>query len=165
MEQQHHHTAGWVQALGYAFAALAGLTIVLAFLTALWFAIRRRSRKPGTKERRTAVESEGTLLEDLRGLFDGIGRRMRRPAPASSVAIRRLYARMLGRAATDGLARPPAATPSQFAPRLDERYGSPVPSDITRAFVASRYGLEEFPPDAVRRMTAEWEKAARESGP
>ncbi|HEX5474912.1 MAG TPA: DUF4129 domain-containing protein, partial [Vicinamibacterales bacterium] len=94
-----------------------------------------------------------------RALFDGIGRRARRPVSTSSVAIRRLYADMLARAADDGLDRPPAATPSRFAPALDRRYRSPVPSEITQSFVASRYGGTELDSDAVRHLRATWQQA------
>ena len=111
MEQQHHHTAGWVQALGYAFAALAGLTIVLAFLTALWFAIRRRSRKPDTKERRTAVDAEGTYSKicavSSTALAGGCAVPHRHPPSRSAACTRACWG-----------ALPPMAWPVRPPPRL-----------------------------------------------
>jgi hypothetical protein len=68
---------------------------------------------------------------------------------------------MLAHAESDGLARPPAATPLRFAPRLDARYGSDVPSAISRAFVTSRYGLAEVDVHTVRDLRAQWRSVLR----
>lgn len=158
LPQKHGDTPGWLYVLVYTLSGIAGTAIILGFFTALWFAVRRRSRKKEVNERRTAVERDGGFMEDLRALFDGIARRGRRPGSTSSVAIRRLYADMLARAADDGLDRPLAATPSRFAPALEQRYGSPVPSEITQSFVASRYGGTDVDPEAVRRLRATWQQ-------
>lgn len=157
---KHGHTAEWLRITGYALGALAGVTILLGFLGAIWFAVRRRTRKPALADRRSAVERDGTLLDDLRALFGDLAPRRRRSA-TSSIPVRRLYAEMLARAAADGLERPLPATPSQFAPQLEQRYASSAPLEITRAFVASRYGLADVNPENVRRMRADWHQALR----
>ncbi|MDP9237750.1 MAG: DUF4129 domain-containing protein [Chloroflexota bacterium] len=158
-------TPMWFEVAGYVLAGGGLLLLVLAFAAAIWFAIRRFARRtPSVVEQRRGVERDSLLGEDLAALFDGIARRLRRTAsPRSSVEVRRLYHEMLARAEADGLARPPSATPLQFAPDLDSRYGSEVPSSISRAFVASRYGLVDFDERVVRDLRARWSAVADRS--
>ena len=125
----------------------------------LWLLFRRFTRRTErTGERRERVEAESSLAGDLGSAFDALARRFRRgPKPARSpVDVRRLYHEMLERSAAIGLARPPAATPLQFAPRLDAHYASDVPSAISRAFVASRYGAHEFDRRVVDDLRMRW---------
>ena len=159
LQPKHGGTSMWLYVIVYTLSGLAGAAIVIGFFTALWFAVRRRKSNGDAGERRTAVERDGGIMDDLRALFDGIAHRGRRPGSMSSVAIRRLYADMLARAADDGLERPTAATPSRFAPELEQRYGSSVPSEITQSFVASRYGGTDIDVEAVRRLRATWQQA------
>jgi hypothetical protein len=151
-------TPYWFQIVGYVLAGGGVTVLVLSFVAAIWFAMRRHAlRRPRAAEQRRAVERDSMLAEDIGALLDGIARRIRRSnAPRSAVEIRRLYQQMLARAETDGLPRPPAATPLRFAPQLDARYRSDVPSAISHAFVTSRYGLGEVDADTVRHLRAQW---------
>ena len=65
---------------------------------------------------------------------------------------------MLDRAAADGFERPAAATPLRFAPTLDRQFASDVPSRITDAFTASRYGAREIDDALVRDLRQEWDE-------
>jgi hypothetical protein len=152
-------TPYWFQIVGYVLAGGGITALLLSFVAAIWIAMRRHARRaPRVDEQRRSVERDSMLAEDIGALLDGIARRFRRSgAPRSAVEIRRLYHQMLARAESDGLPRPAAATPLRFAPQLDARYGSGVPSAITRAFVTSRYGLAEVDTDAVRDLRAQWQ--------
>lgn len=163
MPKPDGHTPYWFRIVGYVLAGGGISVVALAFVAVIWFSMRRRAqRKPRAAEQRRAVERDSMLAEDIGGLIDGIARRFRRSgATRSSVEIRRLYYQMLTRAETDGLSRPPAATPLRFAPQLDVRYGSPVPSAISRAFVTSRYGLVEVDAETVRDLRAQWQSVLR----
>jgi len=76
-------------------------------------------------------------------------------------AIGRLYFSMLGAAAAGGLSRPPAATPLEFAPRLEEYFASPVPGAISQAYAEARYGQRPRSRREVERLRSHWEEAAR----
>ena len=138
---------------------IAGVALLALTLLALLF---RRVRRTEDEEEPDATEREGTLAGDLGDLFGSLSRRFRRPGThRSAVSIRRLYAEMLERASVDGLERPPSATPLQFAPRLDAQYRSSIPSDITLAFTASRYGARVVDERVVRDLRARWEQLGR----
>jgi hypothetical protein len=72
------------------------------------------------------------------------------------VAIRRLYFEMLDAAGRRGLERADAQTPLQFAPALDAQFASGVPSEISAAFVESRYGERAVDDERVRRLREQW---------
>ena len=74
----------------------------------------------------------------------------------SQIAVRRLYHEMLEQAAGAGLERPQAATPLQFAPLLDAHFASDVPSAITGAFAASRYGAHDVGEPVVSELRERW---------
>ena len=106
---------------------------------------------------RESIEAESSLAADLGDLLGAIGRRFRRsPRPQQAVQIRRLYFEMLDAAESRGLSRPAAATPLQFAPSLDAHFGSAVPSSISRAFAASRYGELAIDAEEVREVREGW---------
>jgi hypothetical protein len=156
-----HTTPLWARIIGWVIAGGVGTLIGAATLFVLWLLFRRftrRAERPG--ERRERVEAESSLAGDLGSAFDALARRFRR-APKrmqSPVDVRRLYHEMLERSAAVGLERPPAATPLQFAPRLDAHYASDVPSAISRAFVASRYGAREFDQRIVDDLRTRWKQ-------
>ncbi len=159
----HGGTPFWFEVVGWV-AAGAGVTVVaLAFIAVIWFALRRYARrKPATGDERRSVDRDNALGEDLQALLDGLARRFRRAGAArSQVEIRRLYHHMMQRAAADGLARPSATTPSRFAPAMDAHFGSGVPSEITAAFVMSRYGLVSIDAASVRELRARWDGLQR----
>lgn len=152
----------WFQIVGYVFVGSGVLVLGLSVLAAIWLLMRRFARrKPGVTEQRRVVEHDSMLGEDLAALFDGIGRRFRRTGHVrSAVDVRRLYHEMLSRAEDDGIGRPLSKTPLQFAPELDAHYSSDVPSSISRAFVASRYGLVPFDERVVRELRERWGNVA-----
>jgi hypothetical protein len=151
-------TPVWFEIMGYLLAGAGLIVLVLAFAAAVWLAMRRFARRmPGVAEQRRSVERHSLLGEDLAALFDNVTRRLRQKASTrSSIEVRRLYHNMLARAEADGVPRPPATTPLQFAPTLDAHYRSDLPSAISQAFVRSRYGLIDFDPPAVRELHRQW---------
>jgi hypothetical protein len=154
----HGGTPIWFQIVAHVLAGGAVTVLALSFFAAIWFALRRYTQHgPGTAEQRHPVERDGGVAQDLVGLFDRFVRRFRRPsAPGTTVEIRRLYHQVLARAEADGLPRTPSRTPHQFAPLLNTHYRSDVPSAITRAFVASRYGLDEIDSRTVHDLRERW---------
>jgi len=147
----------WLQALGW---LLAGGGLALAFgvaMLAVWLAVRRFARlAERDDEVREQVERETTLLDDVRALFAGARLHATLRRARTEVAIRRLYADVLDRAAADGLPRPPSVTPLQFEPWLRARYGEPAPAAITRAYVDARYGGRLPLDDEVRALVRAW---------
>jgi hypothetical protein len=156
---EQHDTPLWTRIIGWIVAGGLLTLIVIGALLALWLMFRRfAKRKERGVERRERVEAESSLADDLGAAFDALARRFRRsPKSAQSrIEVRRLYHEMLARSAASGLERPPAATPSQFAPRLDAHYGSEVPSAISRVFVASRYGDHDVDEQTVESLRRDW---------
>jgi uncharacterized integral membrane protein len=142
-------------------AVVTGIIVGVIVLLALLFA---RFRRPADEyEERANIDREGTLGDDLGDLFAALRRPFRRGPrqPSSHYPIRRLYAEVLGRAEADGLVRAPGTTPSQFASVLGARYGSEFSSDITDAFVASRYGSKDISDDRVRQLSDQWRRASQ----
>jgi hypothetical protein len=150
-------TPMWLQVLVYTIAGGGAGVLALSFAMIVWFAVRRRGRRMQALEQRRSVERESTLAQDLGEVLGNLARRFRRaPRTASTVAIRRLYHQMLARAEADGLTRPPGATPLAFARSLDARYASAVPSEISSAFVRSRYGLADIDAGTVSQLREQW---------
>ena len=138
---------------------VAGILLAALLLLSLLF---RRYRRPDEEEDQQETEREGTLADDLSDLFGMLGDRFRRRSTRpSAIAIRRLYGEMLDRAADDGVERPSGTTPLQFAPALDARYRSNLPSDITLVFAESRYGARDVDDHVVRDLRARWDELAR----
>ncbi len=149
----------WYQILVWIFGGGAVAMALAVAAAVLWFAFRRftRSRERDPRERREDIEPASSLRDDLGDLIGALARRFQRaPRPQSFFQIRRLYFEMLAAAAASGLERPASATPLQFAPSLDTHFASGVPSSISRAFTASRYG--DLPIDAaiVRDLRSRW---------
>lgn len=153
----------WGEWLSWAAAIIVPLAIVAAvlFILVLLFTMTRGKREDEDDpwlDREEADQGDGS------GLFQGFRARFRRKAePASSVEVRRLYGEVLARAAADGLERPPSVTPLQFAPALDSRYGG-TGTDITRAFIESRYGAHDISVERVRELRSRWEAQTRTDG-
>jgi hypothetical protein len=157
--EEDREQALWIRALAYIAVAGSVALALLFALAVLWLILRRFARAGDTaREGDETAETESMLLDDVGMLLDGFRRRfMRRPgAPPSAIAIRRLYTDMLDRAAADGLERPVTATPAEFAPSLDARYGSDAGTAITEAFVSSRYGGHHLDEASVRQLRDHW---------
>lgn len=156
---EQHDTPLWARIVGWILAG--GLLALLAVgaLIVIWLLFRRFAKqKEQAGERRERVEAESSLGDDLGAALDALARRFRRGPrhTRSQIAVRRLYHEMLERAANEGLGRPPPATPLQFALLLDAHFASDVPSAITDAFAASRYGARDVDEQAVRGLRARW---------
>jgi hypothetical protein len=150
----------WFRLIVYAVGGAVLTAIAVIALMLLWNAFRRfaRPRQRDPRERRESIEPASSLAADLGDMFGAIARRFRRPPRAAqAVQIRRLYFEMLDAAASRGITRPPAATPLQFAPHLDEYFSSAVPSSISRAFAESRYGELPIDADEVRLLRSRWQ--------
>ena len=161
VDDEESGTPRWAKVLGYALrAGLVALGIVVAF-SLLWLLFRRFSRRREQEAlvREQVEAGEGGLLGDLRSIFAGALDRLRGRggAPLGRDPIGRLYVSMLRRAATDGLPRPPAATPLEFAPRLDEHFDSQLPSAISRSYAKARYGLRPPSAQEVEKLRSQWE--------
>jgi hypothetical protein len=154
----------WQRLLVWTLFGGAGAAVTAIALVVLWYAFRRfaRDREMDDRERREDIEPASSLRDDLSDLLAALRRRLRPPArPQSAVQIRRLYFDMLDAASARGLVRPEAATPLQFAPALDAHFASEVPSSISRAFAASRYGELPIDPAEVRSLRARWDVVHR----
>jgi hypothetical protein len=152
--------SSWGEWLAWAARVLVPLAIVAAILfgIALLFQIVRRRRAEEDDE---SFDREDESVDDSPGFLASLrGRFGRTRGPSSAVAIRRLYAEMLERAAADGIERAPSVTPLQFAPALDSRYGG-AGTEITRAFIASRYGGRDIGDEQVRALRVQWERATQ----
>jgi hypothetical protein len=158
-DENPHHPL-WQRVIVWTFLGGAGVIATAIAMTILWYAFRRfaRARDDDQRERRGDIEPASSLRDDLSDLLAALRRRLRPPARAqSAVQIRRLYFEMLDAAAGRGLVRPDAATPLQFAPALDAHFASDVPSSISRAFAASRYGELPIDPSEVRALRSRWD--------
>ncbi len=161
-----HDAPMWARIIGWIVAGGLLALIAAATLLAIWLLFRRFAKpKRRGAERRERVESESSLSDDLGEAFDALARRFRRmpKQERSRVAVRRLYHEMLARSAASGLERPSAATPLQFAPRLDAHFASDVPSAISQAFIVSRYGGQDIDPQAVEDLRRDWLQIERPS--
>lgn len=160
--------AHWAKVVGYVLrSGLIVLAIALA-LTVLWLAFRRfsRRREDDTEVREEVFPDEGGPLNDLRSMLSGALAGLRRRAtgePRGRDAVGRLYISVLRRAADEGLTRPLSATPLEFAPRLDEHFGSSVPGAISDAYSEARYGRRPRPRNEVESLRSQWEKDRRRS--
>ena len=140
--------------------------VIAAALAVLWFAFQRLApwRREGVEVPDEVDPMEGGHTGDLRTIPSGaLGRLRLRPAgwPRGRDTIGRLYLSMLHRAAGEGLPRPLAATPLEFALRLEEHFGSPTPGSISRAFAEARYGRRPPPREETERLRAHSEVDSR----
>jgi hypothetical protein len=154
----------WWRVLTAAGITLGGIVVAAIAVLVLYRAFRRytRSRRHDPREVREDIEPGSSLASDLGAMLGALGRRFRRgeARSASAVAIRRLYFDMIDAAARRGLERKDAQTPSQFAPALDAQFASSVPSEISAAFVESRYGERAVDDERVRRLREQWRAVA-----
>ena len=162
--KHHAHNIGIVIAIFLAKLLLFAVLAAVLLLLFIW--AFRRLRQGGTdEEERESVWVDGTVQGDLKALLDNLLGRFRHPAegqepalPARILAVRRLYLRMLARAEAGGLARPPAATPDEFAPVLTAHFASPAPETVSHRFSRARYGLQEPSADELSRLQDELKK-------
>lgn len=143
----------WFRILLAAGSALGAIVVGAIVLAVLWYAFRRYIRRRRDDPNETREDIEPAAAAPRGSMFGAIGRRFRGGGREStSVAVRKLYFEMLDVARERGLERPPWATPLQFAGALDANFGSSVGSEISAAFVESRYGEREVADDRVREL-------------
>ncbi len=156
-DEEEPGRASWVKVFNFV-ARLGALGLLVAVvLLLLWFSFRR-SRRDDDDEVREDVDVEAAgPLGGMRSLFASALDRMR-PGGARPRrdAIGRLYTAVLSRAAADGLARPLAATPLEFAPSLDAHFASPLPGAISRAYSTMRYSCRELSPAEAADLASRW---------
>ena len=142
-----------------------GAIILFAFLTWLLFHtfIRRAKRDD---EQRESLWAEARLLDDVLAGFQRLGARLPKPwrrVGRADPGIADLYFDLLGDAANRGASRPPARTPTQFAPQLVDLYTSELPGEISRRFVDFHYADRDTSPADVRRLRDAWRLLRRET--
>ncbi len=156
---------GWLQLFLRILVAAPVVALLLVVLALLFTRFQRR-RRPG--EVRESAYHEGRLASDLGGLLGSLLGRLRPHLPFGREqmdAVRRLYFEMVETAESHGLARRPAETPLELAPRLDAQFSSGTPGEITSAFDDVRYGAHPPSEEDARRLREEWQSAVRgESG-
>jgi hypothetical protein len=151
----------WARALAYALLSGAVTLLALGALVALWFAFRRlRPDHAAEDELREAFEPAAGAPGAVRSLLSDAFGRLRGRA-AGRDAIGRLYVAMVRRAAADGLARAPAATPHEFAARLQAHFASPAPVAISEAYARARYAARPPAPDELDRLRRDWRALSR----
>lgn len=165
LRHQAHRTSAGILVAEIGHILLIVVAIGLIVFVLLWLFKRLGREATAEDQQRERVEGEGALRSDLQDLLSSLLRRLRRPAAASEpdhlsprlLELRRLYLSVLRRSEARGLPRPPATTPREFAPALEQHFASALPGELTEQFTRGRYGLLE--PDA-----AELERLKHEAG-
>lgn len=164
VRKEQGEPAGWVNVLGYVLrGGVVALVVVLA-VTALWLVFRRlwRRRDEVAEVREEVAAEAASPLSDLRAMLaDALGRLRGRQGLEPRDAIGRLYVSVVRRAAAQGVSRPPAATPLEFAPRLEEHFGTAVPGAISRAYSSARYGARPPPREELEGLHNRWSEIER----
>jgi hypothetical protein len=161
--QRPGHTSGLVLALiGLGHLLVIALVAAVVALVLIWVFRRIEYEDDVEASDRESVESQGALRSDLQGLLGGLLGRFRRPPRSQEpplsprlLALRRLYLSMLSRSGQQGVERPPAATPRQFAPILEQHFNSPLPEKLSTNFSGGRYGLIEPDDEELQRLQDE----------
>jgi hypothetical protein len=147
----------WFRVLLIVGSVLGGAVVALVALWLLWRAFRRYLGRRAFDPRETREDLPATEGLGLGAMLGTLGRRFRRnPAPHGGEPIRRLYFDVLAAGEDRGTVRPPGATPLQFAPALDNAFSSRAPTDITEAFVESRYAERNVDDERVRELRQAW---------
>lgn len=140
-------------------AFLLFLVVVGGPILLFWALRKRTTRRPVVAATAT---SAGSLMDDLRSLMRGFGRKRTEQRDRSADPVGRLYRDVLDEAEHQGLQRSPAETPREFAPILHEQFRTNVTDDITQVFVDARYAGREIPESEVERLEAEWRARKRQ---
>ena len=158
-EEDGEDSASWTKVIGYILRIGLVALVVALVMALLWFAFQRITKDEEDEvDLREGVDAGtgggfGSLLEDalgrLRGRFAGGGIQGRD-------AIGRLYFAMLRGAEAQGLLRPAAATPLEFAPRLVTHYASELPTAISDAYAAARYSGRQPRQGEVEELSSQW---------
>ena len=154
------HKDGHAAAIFLVLFKLIAILLIVALIAYIAYRLfNRLHRPPAEDEERESLAAEGSLGADLASLLRHLLPRRRSHAaevepdlPPGVLHARRLYLRLLRLAAVRGHPRPPSATPLEFAPEATRVLASVVPTEVTDAFVAARYGRQEPSPAELRRL-------------
>jgi hypothetical protein len=164
--------AQWIFIAQLALAALAMIALIATAIALLRYALGqpRMERDAAVAEEREALDGRSLLRAQVRDLLRRRRRRASAP-PAEALpagSVRALYREVLRAAAARGLARAPAETPDEYAPRVGSVLAGTVEApDLTRisgAYDEARYGEREPAADArddVRQRTGRVLRALR----
>ena len=169
-----------IQEQGERSALVAGLLVILKFLfivaviavvAYVLYRVFKHLRRPPRQrdELRETVEREGGIGDDLNALWNGLLGRFRGALPHAREPdlpegvrrVRRLYVDLLDDAEQRGAARPPPATPHEFAPDLRRTYGTPAPERLSERFASARYGMVEPTREELDALQRELDAAKR----
>lgn len=152
---------------------IAGAFLLVLALAALFALAFRRFRAIGREE--VSETRESILTSDLiKQQLADLLRRRRRPAPVpppfvsvtggdAAGQIRLTYQNLLAWAADQGLARPPGATPDEYARLLTERLGlaaEPLRA-LNELYLSARYGKGTVTLQDAEKATASWGEIGR----
>ncbi len=162
----------WLQAHLPLPVLVALVLAMIGTLVAIWLAMRYRGwRNPAEDEEHSSVWSWRLFLSQLQQLLRAFRRPLGRASgdqqspegeaarPASS--IRQLYAAALRWCRDRERPRQPATTPLEFEPVLDDEIGSEIGGQLTAAYLTTRYGERELPPETVGELQTRWEERLR----
>ncbi len=156
--EEDGETATWAKVFGYILRIGLVALVVALVMALLWFAFKRitRSDEDDVDLREEVDADMGGGIGSLLG--DALGRLRDRFAGRAQGrdGIGRLYFSMLRGAEAQGVARPPAATPLEFAPSLATHYASELPTTISNAYAAARYGGHQPRPGEVEDLDSRW---------
>jgi hypothetical protein len=161
-EEEESEPSQWSLVLGYIVRTAIVLFLIALAAALIWFAFRRFTRRrdgADDETREDVAPVPGGMFGGLRSLLPRVPRFGSRAS--SRDAIGRLYLSMLRAASQRGLERPPAATPLEFAPSLDARFASPLPSTISRAYAEARYAAREPEQGEVDRLRNQWKNVVK----
>ncbi len=125
----------------------------------LFWALRKRSSR--AREVDAMASGSGSVMDDLRSLLRGFGRKRGEQRNRSEDHVGRLYRDVLDEAEHEGRQRQPSETPREFAPVLADKFHTQVTDDITQVFVDARYAGREVPEGELERLEAEWRERKR----
>jgi hypothetical protein len=167
-EGEESEPARWTKVLAYIVRSGAVVLAIAVALVILWFVFRRFTRRSEdeTEVREEVAHEAGGPLGDLRSLFSGALDRLRGRGGGGlrgRDALGRLYLSVLRRAEAQGLTRAPSTTPLEFAPRLEEHFGSPLPGTISQAYAEARYGRRPPRSEEVEGLQSRWEELGRDA--
>lgn len=167
-------TPDWIERLVQAWPTIQWILLGAAAIGVVWLITRARRRASdrgladmeGIEDLPVTGNQLGPLRQRLSNVPQGLAAWVRslRDSPwLSSWIIRRIYARLLAKAAHDGRPKAPGETPREFEEALAGVYpqSRPQVAEITRAYELVRYGLRPEDPAMVTRVRQAWANLGR----
>ncbi|MEW5719485.1 MAG: DUF4129 domain-containing protein, partial [Chloroflexota bacterium] len=121
---------------------------------------RRMKQIEGEAYIREAISAEEAGDRARRGALKKSRPPRSRAQHIAAESIRRIYAALVARAASAGVARRVAETPYEFLPRLYDKFSEQRDDihSITEAYVAVHYGETDAAPEIVAQVRAAWRR-------